>query len=104
MSWTDLSVDNIIPEGCRARQLKKRDSDNGYEFTNLGTDIGNSLYAQTVYIQYMDTIAKVDEAVYCTINYIVLTQMGIKKCITTFGEEGVRSILKEMENIMIERW
>ena len=53
--------------------------------------------AQTTYVEAMKTVAEVDTAVMCAINHIILTQIGIKKGIKTFGEAGVRSIYKEMK-------
>ena len=52
---------------------------------------------QTVYIQSMKSIAMVNEATECAINQIVLTQMGMKAGIWTYGEAGMRPIYKEMK-------
>ena len=52
----------------------------------------NFLMAQTTYVKAVKTIAEVDTAVMCAINHIILTQLGMKKGIKTFGEAGVRSI------------
>ena len=49
-TWTDVSSDDIITEGRRQRQPRKRNSDDGYHFTNIGDDMDNFLCAQTVYI------------------------------------------------------
>ena len=97
VSWTDVSIDNVILTRRRQRLPKKRDPLDGYGLTNIGEDMDNFLMAQTAYISSMQTIAQVDEAVVCAINHVVLTQMGMKKGIKVFGEAGVRSIFKEMK-------
>ena len=45
----------------------------------------------------MQTIAQVDEAIDSAVNYIILTQLGMKAGIKTFGHAGVESIYKEMK-------
>ena len=55
------------------------------------------LMAQITYILSMETVARVDEAISSAINHIVLTQLGMKKGVKSFGEAGVRSIYKEMK-------
>ena len=73
VSWTDVSSDNIVTEGRRTRQPRKRDPADGYHFTTMSDDMDDFLCAQTTYIQSMQTIAQVGEAIDSAVNYIVLT-------------------------------
>ena len=55
------------------------------------------LIAQTSYIESIQTVAQLDEAVGYMIIHIVLTRLGTKKGIKTFKEAGICSIYKEMK-------
>ena len=97
VSCVNLSEDNVVTTGHRQRQPRKRDPADGYELTTIDQDMDKFLMAQTSYIRSMETISQVDEAVGSAINHILLTQRGMKKSITFFGEAGVRSIYKEVK-------
>ena len=97
VSWTDVSEDNVITNGGCRRQPRKCNATDGYQFTNIGEDMDKFLMEQTAYVVAMQTVAQVDTAVVCAINHIILTQLGMKKGIKTFGEAGVRSMYKGMK-------
>ena len=95
VSWTDVNINNIIDNGPRVRQPKRRPAIDGYQSSNIGQDMDNYLMAQTSYINAMQTIAEVGAAIDNAIHHIVLTQMGMKAGIRAYGEESVELILKE---------
>ena len=79
------------------RQPTKRNANDGYQFTHIGGNVNNFLMAQTAYAQSMETIAEVDTVIDSAIHHTILTQLGMKAGTCTFGEVGVKSILKEMK-------
>ena len=92
-----MSEENIITTGRCQRVPKKCDSLESYGLTNTSKDMDVLLMAQTTYIASMETVSQVDEAVTSAVNYITLTQMGMKKGAKLYGKAGVRSILREMK-------
>lgn len=109
-SVTDVTPDNILPEGSRRGRVPKIRSDvEGYEFLNE-TDIDLAtcgiakddptheyLCAQTTYINSMNTFNQVNDAAQHAAEHLILTQLGMKAGIKAYGEDGIKAILKEMK-------
>ena len=58
----------------------------------MGGNADDFLCAQMAYIQSMETNAQVDTATESAVNYIILTQLGMKAGINKFGKTGAEAI------------
>ena len=106
--------------GRRVKRPTLQSAEEGHQFTaimandgdtiktkySLATDViaaketkvmDEFLCAQTTYINSLHTFAEVNQATECAINHLIMTQVGMKKGVRLWGEQGIEAVIAEMK-------
>ena len=92
---------------CMNKQhVKSRRENSAYKFTNESSAFGLDkdtpiievfLHTQTAYVKYLTTYNNVNTIIQYAAEHLALTQLGTKTGITSWGQQGVDAIMKEMK-------
>ena len=89
-----------VTRSGRMSRPPTHDSEEGYQFVGIGGEnrsVVGFLCAQTTYINFLKSYNEVNLVAQHAVEHLSLTKLGMKAAIKRWGDNGVKAIIKKME-------